>query len=44
MRYREIAKTHDIVFLVSATGGRIPIVSGIIEGMRPLSELVLASP
>jgi hypothetical protein len=28
MRHREIAKTHDIIYLVSA----IPIVSDIIEG------------
>jgi hypothetical protein len=33
MRHREIAKTHDIVYLVSATGRRIPIVNNdIIEG------------
>ena len=31
MRHREIAKTHDIVFLVSATGKRIPIVNDITE-------------
>jgi hypothetical protein len=43
MRHQEIAKTHDIIYLVSATG-RIPIVNDIIEGIRPLSELVLASP
>ena len=32
MRHWEIAKTHDIVFLVSATGRRIPIVNDITEG------------
>lgn len=39
MRHREIAKTHDIVFLVSATGRRMPIVNDITEGIPPLSEL-----
>lgn len=44
MRHREIAKTHDIVFLVSAAGRTIAIVNDITEGTPPLSELALASP